>query len=200
MSDFKRLEKEYAEAKTTLREASYYKSEDGEGYMTERTDVLVYNFDKVKQKYTAQLHKPEKGICSVDAFWPEKTIFIEFKNGKNFGNKELTEKMRDTLLIYCDLMGTAISELRESSEFVVVYNEDNKPIREQEILQEITKDGYLQTSPSRTRIKEYFLGKAGDELLRWELGFYRGIYFAEVHTFNQRQFEKYLDAKVNEHS
>ena len=165
--------------------------EDHDEYMTD-SKILAYDFDKIKGEYTRNLHRTENGIASVDAILflkeKERVLFIEFKNGKNYSAKDLCNKMRDSLLIYCDISNEHIRSTRNNAEFVVVFNRNNKPIRKEEILFE-----QVQESESRDNIKDYLLSKANREYVRWGLEKYIGIYFDAVHTYDQEAFEDFLN-------
>lgn len=164
-------------------------------YMTNST-VEAYNFDKVKSEYTKKLKRTENGISSVDALWINhrynRLIFIEFKNGKNFTSSEICNKMRDSLLIYCDIADEHISSTRSNAEYVVVYNKEKKPIQKEEKTY-AQPCGVVQESDSRDFIKDYLLvKKAKSEFVRWGIDKYLGIYFNAVHTYSKEEFDEYL--------
>jgi hypothetical protein len=179
---------DYPDAEKTLYDISYDSAHDL--HMT-KSNILAYDFDKIKGDYTRKLHKSEDGVDSVDAIWFQaekcKVVFIEFKNGESFSPRALKDKMRDSLLINCDITNRQITDTRRNAEFIVVYNKDAKPIKKEENVFEIVQD-----SKSRDKIKSYFLKKADAEFIRWGLEKYIGVYFESVHTFNQEEFEVYL--------
>ena len=90
------------------------------------------NFDLVKQKYLNNLGHSENDAQSVDALTQtEKAIvFIEFKNGR-VHNSDVKTKIRDSLLIYCDITKSTISTTRADSVLVLVYNLESNPIPNQ---------------------------------------------------------------------
>lgn len=180
---------DYFYVEKTLHDISF--DEEHNEHMTDSV-IMAYDFDEIKGEYTRKLHRTENGIASVDAirFLKEKdrVLFIEFKNGMNFKARELCNKMRDSLLVYCDISNEHISATRNNAEFIVVYNSNRKPIQKEEKLYE-----HVQYSESRDEIKAYFLSKANKEYVRWGLERYIGIYFNSVHTYNQEAFEDYLN-------
>ncbi len=87
--------------KESLKNISF--DEINEVNMTGREDVII-NFDSVKTEYASKLGVRNRVSKSVDGLiYSEDTqIFIEFKNTK-VKSKEIKEKMKDSLLIYCDI-------------------------------------------------------------------------------------------------
>ena len=185
----------YDYLKEALEKISYDKY--NKKYMT-HSKIEAYNFDNLKQVYTKKIHHSENGICSVDAIWMigDKPVFIEFKNGNNFTATQLKNKIRDSLLIFCDLTGSTISETRTNSECVVVYNKSKKPVKENESIQCLI-DNRVVESDSRDYIKKILLKKGKLEFIRWGLANYAGIYFEVVHTYDQEEFEVYLKEMDN---
>lgn len=96
-------------------------------FMTE-SELQVVNFDKVKSLYIADLGLQDSKAHSVDAFVKGKNgsfYFIEFKNGDISGIKnEIHLKIRDSLLLICDICKKEISDTRKDITFVFVYNEE----------------------------------------------------------------------------
>lgn len=79
-----------------------------------------------------------------------------------------------------------ISYTRQAVDFVLVYNLGKNPVPDQ------MKKEEVRESAKREEIAKYLLGKAGGELIRFDLGKYKKLYFREVHTYSEREFEKYL--------
>ena len=61
--------------------------------------------------------------------------------------------------------------MRKTDEFILVYNEE--------------KSKYV--------IAKYFTKKAGNEFIRFGLERYDGLYFKSVHTYTEKEFEKFMD-------
>ena len=91
-------------------------------YMTESAETAV-SFDKVKRIYVNALKLSEDNAASVDAVmqFPAGVFFIEFKNGK-VNKQNVKDKMHDSLLLFCDIIGKNISYTRENISFILVYN------------------------------------------------------------------------------
>ena len=109
---------------STIRETSYDSEHDE--YMTD-SEVKVTDFDRVKTDYMNKLGLTEENAHSVDALAKgiEGSLFylVEFKNGNCKNEAQgINLKIRDTLLILCDICGKKISDTRESIIFVLVYN------------------------------------------------------------------------------
>ena len=85
-------------------------------YMTE-DEREVINFDEVKKEYISRLGL-SKTPSSSDALLENSEghpVFIEFKNGKVNRQKEyeIQKKIYDSVLIFSDITGCRISDLRE---------------------------------------------------------------------------------------
>ena len=93
-------------------------------YMTDSLKEAV-NFDAVKTEYTNGLNLSEENATSVDGIFEMSNhlIFIEFKNGNMKNQKRsVKDKIRDSLLIFCDITGKQVKDTREWLEFILVYN------------------------------------------------------------------------------
>ena len=176
----------------TLKQCSCDDSQsDNKEYMTE-SELPAIGFDTVKQSY-AKLLGLHKGIVrSVDALLKnERTktdYLIEFKNGKIVTKKrelieendvlisEIKEKIRDSLLIYNDINKTFISNTRNNVALILVYNESKNP----------------NVSESQQTIHKAVMSRAEEEIVRFKLSNFHKIYFKEVHTYTEAQFEDFL--------
>lgn len=109
--------------RTSLKETSY-DSEHRE-YMTE-SSVAVVNFDQVKADYMKKHKHSVKDAKSVDALArgiDGNLYMIEFKNGDC--KKEAADirlKIKDSLLILCDLCDKRLHDARKEIIFVLVIN------------------------------------------------------------------------------
>lgn len=158
-------------------------------YMTDST-IQAINFDKVKTRYTNSLGLSEESAKSVDALVTLANVptFIEFKNGKMKNEKRtVKDKLRDSLLMYCDITETTISDSRENVDFILVYNQEKNPMPHH------VKYEMENESPSRVEISKHFLSKAGKELIRFDLEKYKRLYFRDIHTYSKEEFELYLE-------
>ena len=109
---------------STLKECSKDHSDPGcIKFMTE-SQLEAINFDTVKTKYANDLVLSEECAASVDALLEtdENIAFVEFKNGQ-VNNRNIKDKIRDSLLLFCDLTKQTISDTRKNLDFIVVYNE-----------------------------------------------------------------------------
>lgn len=159
-------------------------------YMTDSLKEAV-NFDKVKTIYTNELKLSEENASSVDGIFEvsDRLIFIEFKNGNMKNQKRsVKDKIRDSLLIFCDITEKQVKDTREELEFILVYNIEKNPIPNQLINKEIE----VQESMSRVNIAKYFTGKAKKEFIRFDLEKFKKLYFYDVHTYSKEEFEEYL--------
>lgn len=171
----------------TIREVSF--DVENKVHMID-SDVNVVNFDKVKTKYANNLKLSEEVSASVDAlgFTEDSWVFIEFKNGKMQNEKrQIKVKIKDSLLIFCDIAKKNISETRKRMDFVLVYNEKLNPLPNQ-----ITREVQASTE-ARDKIGKYFMKKANKELILYNLENFQTLYFKAVHTYTENEFiESYL--------
>lgn len=182
----------FADHKSTLKECSGDNS-DGSTikFMTESQTEAV-NFDEFKTKYANNLRLSEECAASADALLQTNTglAFVEFKNGK-VNNRNVKDKIRDSLLLFCDFTDRTISYTREHVDFIVVYNEEKNPLPNQ------YKKQTNADAPSRTEISRYFLGKGNQKLILFDLERYQHLYFRKVHTYTKEQFENYIEKTLS---
>lgn len=174
--------------RSTLKETS--KDDSGGAnveYMT-GSDIQVLNFDTVKTAYTNSLGLSEGAACSVDALLfkeqnstdegssDKSVFFIEFKNGKIESQikRNIANKVRDSLLIYNDIKKLSVEDMRKQAVFILVYNAAKNP------------------DSSRSSIAQSVMGRANQELIRFNLDRFKGLYFKEVHTYTENQFQSFL--------
>lgn len=192
MIDWKKY-KIFSDNASNLKEISKDDSDkENIHYMTESLKEAV-DFDAVKTNYANVLKLSEECASSVDGLFEatECLVFIEFKNGKMKGEKQkVKEKVRDSLLIFCDITGKHIADTREWSEFILVYNIDKNPMPNQ------VKKEAVQESYSRVEIAKHFSNKAKKEFIRFDLEKFKTLYFKEVHTYSEDEFQDYLKKRV----
>lgn len=150
-----------------------------------QSKLEVVNFDGVKEDYIKDMGLSEIP-CSNDALYIDKDgkyYFIEFKNGKM--NKAIIynvyNKIYDSLLIFNDLINSNISFCRENVYFILVYNKDKNP-----------------EDTSRSAIAASISNKANKGFIRFGLEKFKKLYFREVFTYTEEEFEKlFLEEKEN---
>ncbi len=175
----------------TLKETSWDKDGENPGYMTD-SEIHVINFDKVKKSYIKDM-----GLsctpCSNDALYigeGEKAYFIEFKNGlvDNKTVYNIYNKIYDSLLIFNDIIQENISFCRENVNFILVYNEGRNSRSEKE-----TNDG----DSSKAKISKHFYAKAKRKYVRFGLERFEKLYFQNVFTYTEKEFENNFLANIN---
>ena len=189
MKEFEKIAT-FKDNRNSLRELSKDNS-DGIQYMTESM-IEAVDFDALKTGYVNALGLSEEAVSSVDALILTENcqVFVEFKNGDMKNEKrKVKDKVRDSLLLFCDIAKKDISYTRQYMDFVLVYNLEKNPIPNQ-----LTKG--VQESPSRVDIAKYFSKKAGEEFIRFELERFKKVYFRNVHTYSSEEFEDYLKITV----
>lgn len=174
---------------STLKETS--KDDENNKYMTE-LELEVVNFDKVKDEYIRK-YKTATEIKSVDSLVCINDLdsFVEFKNGvisyyenSKKNSDEIPEhclkkdilhdidwKIRDSLLVFCDVLGETISYTRQNLDFILVYNEDKNMYRDD--------------------LKNAILKKSNDELVKFGFKKYE-IFFRKVHTYTENNLNEYV--------
>lgn len=89
-------------------------------------DQCVINYDHVKRYYMNSLKKSEENAASVDTLVQDENghlYMIEFKNGE-IDNKEIRNKVIESLLIFCDITKNTIEFTRQNMDFILIYNPD----------------------------------------------------------------------------
>lgn len=157
---------------------------------------IVIDFDDVKTAFCKKFHKSYEVFKSADALIYSEVnnnlIFVEFKNGKV---KDIKTKLKDSLLVFSNILDVNLEFCREHLEYIVVYNyEKNKQYVEQE------KDKYRKEDQNKSQslIKEYIDGFvkrvsnfAKDEIILWGLGIMEDICVSKIHTYTVDEFVKY---------
>lgn len=185
----------FSENRSTLKEVSAdRRDESTEIFMTE-SEKEVINFDKVKDSYVRPL-----GLnsipCSVDALFCDQTgtlIFAEFKNGVMDSKKQYSvlKKAYDSVLIFNDITSSQVSDLRNSAEFILIYNEsENAESRDPELKEKVSTG--IQPSPAYDTIAKTISGFANTEYICFGLRPLQKYCFRKVHTYTEREFVEYL--------
>ena len=136
--------------------------------------------------------------CSNDALYigkDNKIFFVEFKNGALEKNKKMIfnvyNKIYDSLLIFNDIVHQNISFCRENLYFILVYNESKNSYEECETKQE--------DSP-KAMISKFIHNKAKKKFVRFGLDKFEKIYFKEVFTYTESEFENLFLTPINQNS
>lgn len=174
---------------STFKETSIDKDSDDVRYMTE-SQVQVVNYDNVKNKYIHGM-KLKQTPCSNDALYIDsagKYYFVEFKNGKMTQSKiyNVYNKVYDSLLIFNDIIEKNISFCRENVNFILVYNESKNP-----------EDKTKPQESARVSIGKYFAKKANKKYVRFEMDRFEKIYFKDVWTYTEKEFEEEFLQKLS---
>ena len=160
---------------------------------------IVIDFDSVKTAFCKRFHKSNEVFKSADALLysevKNKLIFVEFKNGNVKNVKNLKEKLKDSLLVFSNIVDVDLKFCRKYLEYIVVYNyEKKKPSVEQKKVKYRKEEQNKSQSPS----KEYVEGiakplfkLAKDEIILWDLEIMKDICVSDVHTYTVDEFVKY---------
>ena len=152
-------------------------------YMTNSL-LKAVNFDKVKEQYSHDLEISQVP-ASCDAILRlsnNKFIFIEFKNGKisSEEKRDINLKLRDSLLLFCDILKCTVTDTRNLVEFILVYNAEKNNLNNKKIS---PYDDIV------TKVGRY----AAEEIIRFGFKKFQNLYFYKVHTYNETEFENYLE-------
>ena len=179
---------------STFKETSYDKDGEKPGYMTD-SQIQVINFDKVKDGYIKNLALSNTP-CSNDALYfgkDNKIFFVEFKNGvldeRPRRNFNICKKIYDSLLIFNDIVNKNISFCRENLYFILVYNE-NKNKREACKTE--------QEESSKAIISKKIHKKAKKKFVRFGLDRFEKLYFKEVFTYTESEFEDAFLSQISD--
>ena len=150
---------------------------------------IGYDFDLVKTHYANSLGLTEEVAKSIDTLYYSrkinKYIFVEFKNGLMTNAKaDVIHKVKDSLLIFCDIFNENISFTRKNALFILVYNEEkNRKINKTTNGDEYGKD----------ELKKHIYGLAKEHEILFGLERYRGLYFCDVFTYGKAEFNNVLN-------
>lgn len=179
---------------SSLRETSKDSDSSNPECMT-NSEIAVVNFDKVKESYIKDM-KLSFTPCSNDALYIDKNgdlYFIEFKNGIMTRPMifNVYNKIYDSLLIFNDIVEQNISFCRKHVNFILVYNE-SKNLSEDYNNEgkNLSKDAKIKNQDcSKAKIGKYFYSKAKKKYIRFGLERFEKLYFQEVFTYTQQEFE-----------
>lgn len=176
----------FNDTKETFREMSY----DGTDNVSMiDCNQIGYNFDKVKTHYANSLSLSEEVAQSVDTLYfsqkINKYVFVEFKNGlmKN-ARADVKNKLKDSLLIFCDILRVNISFTRRNALFILVYNEEKN-----------VKRNKMETSDeySKDEMKKHIFSLAKEHEILFGFEKYRRLYFCDVYTCSKSEFNNVLN-------
>ena len=179
---------------STFKETSIDNDDGKEKYMIE-SEIKVINFDAVKKEYMKDMGVSEVP-CSIDALYTndnENYYFIEFKNGivkpKIYN---IYNKIYDSLLIFNDITNSTISFCRKNVRFILVYNEEkNNKVIDKE-------NTRIQATPSKNKIAKSFSNKAKKKFIMFGLEKFEKLYFKEVFTYTEKEFENEFLEKISD--
>lgn len=171
---------------STFRETS--NNETGNNIFIDN-DFKCINFDNVKEEYSKDIKKyyPERinidDPYSVDALVVSDSgyYFIEFKDAviDSKQKKTIISKGKDSIVMFSDIVDSAVKNSRKESEFILVYNKEKN---EREL-----------NNKSRIKIAKSFLQEKGkEELVLFGVNKLRGMYYKDVHTFDKDEFIEFL--------
>lgn len=178
---------------TSFKETSHDKDSKVPGYMT-NSEIRVINFDKVKDCYIKEMFLSNTP-CSNDALYigkDNKLFFVEFKNGALGKNKKMIfnvyNKIYDSLLIFNDIVHQNISFCRENLYFILVYNESKNLYEE---------CGAKHEDSPKAMISKFIHNKAKKKFVRFGLEKFEKIYFKEVFTYTESEFENVFLTQIS---
>lgn len=185
----------FMDNQSTLKETSIDKRDQAEAkYMTESSKQVI-NFDQVKNDYARPLCLSSVP-SSVDALFSDTEghlVFVEFKNGVMSQKKQydVLKKAYDSVLIFNDITSSQLAELRDSAEFVLVYNEsENVDNSDGELKDKLAAQ--VQPSQAFDAIAKAISGLAKKEYICFGLRRLQNYCFKKVHTYTENEFQNYL--------
>ena len=98
------------------------------------------NFDKVKEEYCKK-HKTKDSQSNDSVFsFNGQDYFVEFKNTENPIAKGLYGKIRDSLLIYLDILDEKLSVVKENLGYILVYKKNIEYYKITSKIKKLAKD------------------------------------------------------------
>lgn len=196
-SDCIKSDDKYKEIYSNLKEVSY--DESGKFHLSDSEENCI-NFDKLTEfyfkdhnyryrklneiKYPGYPYTPMDEFCSNDAvaIFDNMDYFIEFKNKADLNNNKnsknndkITEKIKDSILIYLDIFDEKLSYTRENLGYILVYN----PSKSAKAIDELN-----------AKIKRYGQKEIDKFGLRAN---YEDFYFKRVIIMSKEAFEVFVD-------
>lgn len=180
---------------SNLKETSLDDHNNNQLYMTQSTRVAI-DFDDVKDEYVANLglSEPPK---SNDALFDEgngNLVFVEFKNGFMDRAKQFSvrKKIYDSALIFTDITGTGISDMRQQMKYILVYNERVNLTNNTDTALQEKQQASVQPSSSFDDIAKTLGQLAKEEYICFGIKIFQNYCFKEVHTYTESEFASYL--------
>ena len=101
-------------------------------------------------------------------------------------------KIYDSLLIFNDITNSTISFCRKNVRFILVYNEEkNNQVIDKE-------NSSIQATPSKNKIAKSFSNKAKKKFIMFGLEKFEKLYFKEVFTYTEKEFENEFLEKISD--
>lgn len=156
-------------------------------YMT-KSDLIVYDFDMVKTRYSNGLEVSEqpKSVDALSSSVDGDIYLIEFKNGDLSSRKkglEIRQKIYDSLIILYDLLDINPAESRSKVVFILVYNEHkNRCVN--------GIDQSVSSENSRIKIAATVSRKAGKPFVPLGLGGLCDFCLKDVKTVTEAEFDR----------
>ncbi|OFK81527.1 hypothetical protein HMPREF2800_07280 [Anaerosphaera sp. HMSC064C01] len=137
------------------------------------------NFDKVKEEYCKKHKiKDSQSNDSVISFNGQ-DYFVEFKSTENPKSKDLYGKIRDSLLIYIDIIDEKLSIVRENLGYILVYKKNIEYYKFSNKIKNLAKDNNSNAHRDVCNIKKACTG----------------VYFNDVQFMSPQEF---INALKNE--
>lgn len=177
---------------STLKETSIDNRDKGyAAYMT-NSDRAAVNFDDVKREYIRTLNLSEEPKSNDALFLTDNNelVFVEFKNGFMDSAKKyaVRKKIYDSIIILTDILNMGIGSLRDSMQYILVYNEDVN--REENDVRK--KNSYIQNSNAFDSFAKNVSKLAKKEYVCFGVRIFENYCFKNVHTYTEKEFEQFL--------
>lgn len=142
------------------------------------SSVVGIKFDEVKNQYCKAFGIED--IMSNDAVivLNGQDYFVEFKNTENPAKKVLNGKIRDSLLIYLDILDETLSYARKSLGYILVYKKNMKYCHLEAGLKSLanTRNESIERDVCKVRRNS------------------KGIYFKDVLFMGPEEFKKCIES------
>lgn len=182
----------FQKCRSSLKETSKDTSSGNDEYMVQ-SSMEVIDFDKVKDEFV-ELNNIKEAMKSMDALFVSessnystcdaKFFFIEFKSGdtKNVKKRDISDKMRDSLILFSHITNLSVKEICAKSTSIFVYDKQKNP--------DLTSPDSMEESESLDELAHGLSNNAKEVFVKFgiEIDKYQNFLFKDIFTYTIEDF------------